>query len=151
MLYSFNMERNPKKYEIAYILRSSIAEEAVAEHTQKITALVEEEKGIISHSEIPKKRRLAYPIGKEDHGYFGWIKFTALPDTIAAIEKTMKAAASLLRHLIVEDTIPTQQFPRIPRPASAPIAVVPPKREEEADERLDLEALDKKLEEILGK
>ena len=145
------MERNPKKYEIAYILRSSIAEEAIAEHTQKITALVEEEKGIISHSEIPKKRRLAYPIGKEDHGYFGWIKFTALPDTIAAIEKTMKAAASLLRHLIVEDTIPTQQFPRIPRPASAPIAVVPPKREEEADERLDLEALDKKLEEILGK
>ena len=146
------MERNPKKYEIAYILRSSIAEEAIAEHTQKITALVEEEKGIISHSEIPKKRRLAYPIGKEDHGYFGWIKFTALPDTIAAIEKTMKAAASLLRHLIVEDTIPVQQFGRIPRPpAPPPVAAVPPKREEEADERLDLEALDKKLEEILGK
>ena len=146
------MERNPKKYEIAYILRSSIAEETVAEHAQKIAALIEAEKGIISHSEIPKKRRLAYPIEKEGLGYFGWIKFAALPDAIAAIEKKLKAATSLLRHLVVEDTIPPQQFPRMPRPAApAPIAVAPPKREQEADERLDLEALDKKLEEILGK
>jgi len=38
------MERNPKKYEIAYILRSSIAEETVAEHAQKIAALIEAEK-----------------------------------------------------------------------------------------------------------
>jgi len=145
------MERNPKKYEIAYILHSSIAEKAVAEQAQKIAALIEAEKGIISHSDAPQKRRLAYPIGKEDHGYFGWIKFTALPDAIAAIEKKLKTATSLLRHLVVEDTIPLQQFPRMPRPASAPIAAVPPKREQEADERLDLEALDKKLEEILGK
>lgn len=145
------MERNPKKYEIAYILSSSIAEEAVTEHSQKIAARIEAEKGIISHSETPQKRRLAYPIGKESNGYFGWIKFTALPDAIAGLEKNLKAEASLLRHLIVEDTIPQQQFGRMPRPASTPIPAVPPKREEEADERLDLEALDKKLEEILGK
>lgn len=146
------MERNPKKYEIAYIISSSIAEEAVMEHSQKIAALIEAEKGIISHSETPQKRRLAYPIEKENNGYFGWIKFTALPDTIAGLEKKLKTATSLLRHLIVEDTIPVQQFGRMPRPsAPLPIAAVPPKREEEADERLDLEALDKKLEEILGK
>lgn len=145
------MEKNPKKYEIAFVLPSSIAEEAMAEHTQKIAAVIEAEAGIISHSESPRKHRLAYPIGKEQNGYFGWIKFTALPEAIAAIEKKIKAAPSLMRHLIVEDTIPVQQFPRIPRPASAPIPAVAPKREEEADERLDLEALDKKLEEILGK
>lgn len=146
------MERNPKKYEIAYILRSSIAEEAVAEHSQKIAGLIEAEGGIISHSETPQKRRLAYPIEKENNGYFGWIKFTALPNAIAGLEKKLKTATSLLRHLIVEDTIPVQQFGRMPRPsAPPPAAAVPPKREEEADERLDLEALDKKLEEILGK
>lgn len=146
------MERNPRKYEIAYIISSSIAEEAVVEHSQKIAALIEAEKGTISHSEIPQKRRLAYPIGKEGNGYFGWIKFAALPDAVEALEKKLKTMTLLLRHLVVEDTIPVQQFGRMPRPsAPPPVAAVPPKREEEADERLDLEALDKKLEEILGK
>lgn len=146
------MERNPKKYEIAFILPSSIAEETVAEHAQKIAAHIEAEGGIISHSDTPRKQRFAYPIRKESHGYFGWVKFTALPDAIATLEKKLKTETSLLRHLIVEDTIPVQQFGRIPRPsAPPPAAAVPPKREEETDERLDLEALDKKLEEILGK
>ena len=145
------MEKEPKKYEITYLLAPSIAEDALANTVQAIHTAIEEEKGFISHSESPRKRHLAYPVGKETSAYFGWTRCTLPPNAISAVEKKIKADPSVIRHIIVEDTIPAMAPPRMPRmmPPTMPAAL--PKREEEADERLDLEGLDKKLEEILGK
>ena len=145
------MDSKQKKYEIAFLLSPSIAEEAVLVHTQKVTAALEAGKAIISHAETPRKRRLAYPIGKETNAYFGWIKFTAPVEAIAEINKKIKLEKSTLRFLIVEDTIQIMMMPRMPRMTAPTIAPTQPKREEETAERLDLEGLDKKLEEILGK
>jgi small subunit ribosomal protein S6 len=144
------MDKESKKYEFAYLLKIAIPEEALSEHLQKITGVIESEKGIIFHSEMPRKRRLAYLINKDNQAYFGWIKFTAAPEIVHNIEKKLKLDSAILRFLLVEDTIPAMVIPRMPRMTSqgAPVA---PKREEEPTERLDLEELDKKLEEILGK
>lgn len=144
------MEIEPKKYELTYLLKISIPEEGVLDHAQKAASAIEAEKGMISRSEMPRKRRLAYPVLKDTQAYMGWIKFTALPTAIASIQKRLKLDTSILRFLVVEDVIPTMTMPHIPRMAPATPAAAP-KREEEPQERLDLEELDKKLEEILGK
>ena len=145
------MDSEQKKYEIAFLLSPTIAEEALLAHTQKINAALEADKAIISHAEMPRKRRLAYPIEKEANAYFGWIKFTAPADAVAEINKKIKLEKTTLRFLIVEDTIHVTTMPRMLRMAPPTIIPTQPKREEETSERLDLEELDKKLEEILGK
>lgn len=143
------MEKDQKKYEIAFILAPTIAEGDVLKHSEKIASIVTEGRGMLTHSQMPEKRKLAYPIKKERVGYFGWIKFTGTPDIINEIQKKLPFETSILRYLLVEDTIEMPQFRHIPR--APQIIPAEPKREEEADERLDLEALDKKLEEILGR
>ena len=56
---------DPKNYELAYLLSSSIPEEEVLTRAGKLTALIEENKGLIRHVQEPRKIKLAYPVKKE--------------------------------------------------------------------------------------
>lgn len=151
------MDPKAKNYELAYVLSSSIPEDGVLAASGKLTALIEETGAMVRRAETPKKRRLSYEIKKETNGYFGWTTFNAAPAGVAALEKKIKENKDLLRHLIVEEEIET----RIPYARPLGIRRVPaaqklPASSAAADgqapeEKLDIEALDKKLEEILGK
>ena len=151
------MDSETKNYELAYMLSSSIPEEGVLTASAKLTAAIEEAHGMIKRAETPKKRRLAYTIKKEDNGYFGWTTFTMARDAIGALDKKINENLDLLRHLIVEEEIETRiPYVRSLAPRrmaavqkSAAVPAVP--SEPIPEEKLDLEALDKKLEEILGK
>ena len=155
--YAVIMDSEAKNYELAYILSTAIPEDGVLAAAGKLTAAIEEARGMVKRAETPKKRRLAYAIKKEQNGYFGWTSFGMAPAGIAALEKKIKEEKNLLRHLIVEEEIET----RIPfvRPIGARRAPAPqksllapaPAPKAMPEEKLDLEALDKKLEEILGK
>lgn len=152
------MDSETKNYELAYVLSSAIPEDAVLAASAKLTAAIEEEHGMVKRAETPKRRRLAYAIKKETNGYFGWTTFAMARNGVAALEKKVKDDKDVIRHLIVEEEIET----RIPyvRPTGArrapalqrTLAAVPSATAAGApEEKLDLEALDKKLEEILGK
>ena len=152
------MDSESKNYELAYILSPAIPEEGVLAAAGKLTAALEEAHGMIRRAETPKKRRLAYAIKKETGGYFGWTTFTMARDAVVALEKKIKENKDLLRHLIVEEEIET----RIPyvrplsgarrAPATQRVSASPAAGAQEiGGDKLDLEALDKKLEEILGK
>ena len=147
------MENELKNYEIAYLLPSTVPEEEVLTHTGKITALIEGQKGIIKNVQEPRKQRLSYAINKERNAYFGWTTFRALPEQIAGLEKKLKIQEGILRYLIVEEET-RLKAPVFRTPTGKPGAQkspAVPREAEKAEEKLDLEALDKKLEEILGK
>jgi len=143
----------PKKYELAYLLSYSVPEEEILTWTKKLTALVEESHGLIRKADPPKKRQLAYMVNKQKNAYFGWTTFMILPEKIQTLEKKLKTVDNLMRHIIVEEEI--EKLTPIFRPVSSglrppyqkPTAPIIPKPEE----KFDLEALDKKLEEIFGK
>lgn len=148
----------PKKYELAYLLSPAVAEGDTLNWAGRIAKLIEESKGMVRHQENPRKIRLAYPVKKERSAYFGWITFTAAPDLLSMLEKRMKSAENVIRHMVVEEEeIPPQPLrtfaPRTfaPRPAPAKPRFPIPEAPKKEEERLDLEELDKKLEEILGK
>lgn len=149
-----------KKYELAYLLSPSVADEEVLTWSGKIAKIVEDSKGLVRHQEIPKKRRLTYLIDKEGTAYFGWITFSMASDLVASLDKKLKTAEHILRYMVVEEVeIPVQPLRTFaPRPAPAPQrprpGITPPAPTDVAkqpEEKLDLEELDKKLEEILGK
>lgn len=141
-----------KKYECAYLLPPSVPEEEVLMHASRLAKIVEEAGAVIRRSEAPKKRRLSYEIKKQINAYFGWIAFEATPESVKGIEKKIKNE-NILRYLIVEEndshaSIVSQRYTPSRRPAES----TPSGREgEKPEEKLDLEALDKKLAEILGK
>ena len=152
------MDSDAKNYELAYLLSPALSEEEVLTYQGKLTGAIEDEHGVIRRVETPKKRRLAYPLKKESNGYFGWTTFAAPPEAVNKIEKKVKETPQLLRYLIMEEEIETRRpfilRPVAPRPAAGAGGTVPraiPREEEKPDEKLDLEALDKRLEEILGK
>lgn len=149
------MERNPKKYELAYLLSPAVGDDNVLELAHKLTKTVEESRGIIRHQENPRKRRLAYPVNKEREAYFGWLTFSADIGEASIIEKKLKTFSELLRHLLVEEEeIPVQPIRAfVPRTATSlkPRPITHGPEIAKPEEPLDLEELDKKLEEILGK
>ena len=143
---------DPKNYELAYLLSSSLAEGEILTYAGKLSMFIEEAKGAIRRVEEPRRRRLAYPVQKQKEAYFGWTTFAMSPDNLAALEKKLKMEKVLLRHMIVEEEIekrPPMMLRTIPSRPAKPRPIAP--RAEEPQEKLDLEALDKKLEEILGK
>ena len=152
------MDSEAKNYELAYLLSPSLAEADILGYAEKLSALIEEQKGVIRRVELPKKRRLAYAVKKETSAYFGWTTFAASPSTVVAIDKKVKNMLHLLRHMIVEEEIETRRpilrsFPPGMGRTSPVSGQGPevPREQETPGEKLDFEALDKKLEEILGK
>ena len=150
------MHSDSKNYEIAYLLSPALSEEEVAVAVGKLSKLIEDAKGMIRRVEIPRKRQLAYSVAKNHTAYFGWTTFAAHAEAIRNIKKQFEGFEGLLRLMIVEEVdAPQRQFlrtiPSRPMASARPHTVPVAPRAEEKDERLDLEALDKKLEEILGK
>ena len=151
-LYIMDMATDAKNYEVAYLMPPSVSEEEVLVRVEKLAKTIEEEGGTVRRAEEPKKRHLSYEIKKEWNAYFGWTSFRAAPMSLNGITKKIKNE-NFLRFLIVEEE-DVRTFSSFQRsiPSRSSLQPAPQPREtEKAEEKLDLEALDKKLEEILGK
>lgn len=153
------METETKNYEIAYLISPAASENEVFGIAGKISGAVQEAHGIIKKIEEPKKIKLAYFIKKHLEAYFGWTIFAMHPDNLAVFEKKMKGEKGIMRFLLTmhdERTMQARPQPmrlreisRAPKiPAIKPATPAAPAEEKPA---MDIAALDKKLEEILGK
>lgn len=159
------MDSDAKNYEVSYLLSPELMEAEVLAYTGKLAGLVEELGGTIRRAEQPRKLKLAYEIKKQENAYFGWTTFRLQPQHIAEFEKRFKGHGETLRFLILEEEIEKRKpFIRsvgfrtavgssASTPSSAREIREPMHHAGQApeDKRLDLEALDKKLEEILGR
>lgn len=145
---------DPKNYELAYLLSPSVPEGEVLTWAGKLTTLITEAYGTMRRVEEPKRRKLAYTVEKKDEAYFGWTTFSMAPGNTADLKKKLKSEKELLRYLLTEEEIETRTpllRPFIPRRAPLKPKTFLRPQEPKPEEKLDLEALDKKLEEILGK
>ncbi|MDO8560625.1 MAG: 30S ribosomal protein S6 [bacterium] len=145
------MDIEGKQYEIAYLISPKTKEEEVFGEAGKITGFIQDTaNGLIDHIAEPKQIRLAYPINKSRDAYFGWTRFTVKPEALADFEKKLKLEKAIMRYLIVEaEEEPVRT--RILRP-QAPVALAKPDETPTAgEEKVNMEELNKRLEEILGK
>ena len=95
------MTEGINKYETVMIVSTKLGDEG-----QK--ALVEKFKDrIAKHGTIESvdewgKRRLAYPIEKENEGYYTLINFESGPDFIAELDRRYKITDGILRSIIIK-------------------------------------------------
>jgi small subunit ribosomal protein S6 len=90
------------RYELMYILASSVSDDQVPQTAQTIEQFVTDNGGSdISHEELGKKK-LAYPIKKTRNGHYGVINFTAEGDSASKLDAKLRTQKStIIRHIIV--------------------------------------------------
>jgi small subunit ribosomal protein S6 len=149
-----------KKYELMYIVPSKFTEAEVDDLTKKVAGILEAAGAKISDTVNMGKRRLAYSIDHQRNGSYILVRFESETGVLAKIDEMLRLTSEVLRHMIVEhvshlkqlmtftDTEERRNEELRERQPAAPIQEKPisaPLR----PESVNMEELDKKLDEIL--
>lgn len=89
------------KYELVYILKPNIEEEKRTQILEIITGIIESE-GTIENVDEWGNRKLAYEINKIKEGYYVLINFKSEPDAIKELNRRLKIADEVMRHMIIK-------------------------------------------------
>ncbi|WP_053955077.1 30S ribosomal protein S6 [Inediibacterium massiliense] len=89
-----------RKYEVMFILKSSLEEEQRNQVVEKFKGIIEEN-GEIEKVDEWGNRKLAYPIEKLNEGYYIIINFKADKDVPKELDRNFRISDVVLRHLIV--------------------------------------------------
>lgn len=129
-------ESTPKTYELSYLLDPG----AQKEESQRLRNYLEEEKALVIEEEPPNLVKLSYPVKKRGQAYFGWFKFLTSPEGLEKIEDKFKKEPALLRKLVVKSERKESRIMGERR-----------KKQAAPKEKIQIEEIDKKLEELLSK
>ncbi|ETT64995.1 MULTISPECIES: 30S ribosomal protein S6 [Paenibacillus] len=91
-----------RKYEVMYIIRPDIEQEAVQAAVEKFQGIISNGGEITKH-DVQGKRRLAYEIKKHRDGVFVLVNFNAEPAVVTELERIMKISDEVIRYLITND------------------------------------------------
>ena len=95
------MAEGLNQYETVIIISAKQGEEGNAALIQKFKERIERNGKIDSVDEWGK-RRLAYPINKENEGYYTLINFTSAADYISELDRRYRITDGVLRSLIIK-------------------------------------------------
>jgi small subunit ribosomal protein S6 len=84
------------------IFDPTLEEEALDNELSKITSLIEKEKCAVNNVDKWGIRRLAYPIKKQENGYYVIVYFEGNSNIISELDRVNKINDRILRHLIVK-------------------------------------------------
>ncbi|HEY4552201.1 MAG TPA: 30S ribosomal protein S6 [Bacillaceae bacterium] len=92
-----------RKYEIMYIIRPNIEEEAKAAVVERFDNILKNEGAEIIESKDWGKRRLAYEIEDFRDGFYRLIKTNAKPEAVQEFDRLAKISDDIIRHIIVKE------------------------------------------------
>lgn len=90
-----------RNYELMYIIKPDLDEEAAAAVMERYKGVVEQNNGEITNLEKWGKRRLAYEIKDYKDGLYVLMNFKGTPDLSSEIDRLLKINDAILRHMIV--------------------------------------------------
>ena len=86
------------KYELMLIVNPNADEERQKEIVDRLRTNIEKDKGNVAGVDEWGKKKLAYEIKKETEGVYSVITFTALPETLAEVERVLGITDEVLRY-----------------------------------------------------
>ncbi|OIP89768.1 MAG: 30S ribosomal protein S6 [Syntrophobacteraceae bacterium CG2_30_61_12] len=131
-----------RKYENFFMVQPDLSEDALGAVAGKFRGVVESNGGTVV-SYVPwGKKKLAYPVKKNDYGYYILMKFAAGPELIAELERNMRLDERVLKFITVkldDDYLPEQNGTEadvVPSDEAQPGLAV---REDEDEDDVELE------------
>ena len=110
-------------YEVVYILNPALDEGAVTAKLEKFHALATVNGGEVSAVDHWGNRQLAYPIARQQSGYYVVAQFTAAVEALPEFERLLRLDEEVLRYLLVlnegEPTSGMSILAEVTKPASA--------------------------------
>lgn len=94
------MAKLSANYEVIFILKPDLGEEATAALVAKFKTLVEEN-GTLSEMDEWGKRRLAYPINDFNDGYYVYMTFSSVPSFPLELDRIFRINDGVIRSLVV--------------------------------------------------
>ncbi len=90
------------KYETIIILHPNLDETAVKANIEKFTSMISAN-GSVESTEEWGKKRLAYPIQKQNEGYYVIIRFSSNPEFIDELVRVYNITDDVIKHIVVKD------------------------------------------------
>ena len=150
-------------YELLYLASASQTEEELEPTKQKVRDAINKAEGNITFEDNFGKKKLAYPIEKNQQGYYLLTEFDLDGKNLANLDKDLRLTNEILRHIIVKRKA-TKQVNRLRliddaaaevktygRTESRELKSKAPAPENKTSEetKVNLKDLDEKLDEIL--
>lgn len=88
-------------YEVVYILDPALDEDAVTAKLEKFHGLATASGGEVAAVDHWGTRQLAYPIARQQSGYYVVAQFTAAADALPEFERLLRLDDEVLRYLLV--------------------------------------------------
>ncbi len=159
-------EQKIEHYELLYLLSNSYTANEVKPINEKIVRLIKEQDGKITKEEDLGKNKLAYPIKQLSHAYYQVYEFDMPSEKLINLNNALKLATEVLRFLVVKKKVKTEadikkektmqeklakrKEQEIEKIKAAKEEIKEKPKTDKTKEKVSLEDLDKKLDEILG-
>ena len=103
-----------RNYELVFIVHPEVDDVGLTSVIDRVSSLVEREGGNVTKTDLWGLRRLAYPILKQREGYYVLMLCELGPQTVAALERSLRLTDHVMRHLVVRG----EESSKAPVPAS---------------------------------
>ena len=91
-----------RRYELIYILRPGLGEAEIATITDYAGQIIQSENGTIIDLNKWGMKKLAYPIKKENQGYYIYCDFAGTPAAVAELERKFRIDDGVLKYLTIK-------------------------------------------------
>lgn len=89
-------------YEVLYIIKPDVEDEARAALIERFAQIVKEDGGEVENIDEWGKRKLAYDIDYISEGYYVLMNFKAKADLPAELERNMKISEFVMRFMVLK-------------------------------------------------
>lgn len=89
-------------YETIFIVKIDLGDEALAERVAWVTDILTSNGAEVINVEQWGKKRLAYQVNKQKHGFYVLMHYEGDPKVVPELERNLKLSEDILKHLTVK-------------------------------------------------
>ncbi len=90
-----------RRYETIYIMPADLADADISDAVEKFAKIAAGTKGVIVKLEKWGKKRLAYKIKKQGRGFYVFMDFAGVSETVRELERNLKIDDRILKYMTV--------------------------------------------------
>ena len=91
-------------YETLFVVKPTLTAEEIEAQIARVKEIIAEEGGELKATDDMGMRRLAYPIEKQERGYYSVVYYTAPSDLVGELERQLRYNEEILRFMTVKYT-----------------------------------------------